>query len=86
MLLEMDFLFYYSSYDSKKKNEFRKHFISISGSDGLERWMRVVGIKNNVKLSRYFIWKKYGFCPSKTTFKERKDILNGKLDLFSVGL
>jgi hypothetical protein len=51
MLLEMDFLFYYSSYDSKKKNEFRKHFISISGSDGLERWMRVVGIKNNVKLS-----------------------------------
>ena len=86
MLLEMDVVFYYHSYDSKKLNEHRKHYISISGVDGLEKWMNTVGMKNLVKLSRYLIWNKFGFCPPNTTLEQRKDILNGKLDIFSVGL
>ena len=86
MLLEMDIVFYYHSHDSNKLNEQRKHYISISGIDGLEKWIEVVGIKNSVKLSRYLIWKKFGFCPPNTTLEQRKDILNGKLDIFSMGL
>jgi intein/homing endonuclease len=86
MLLEMDFLFYYTARDSKKNNESKRHSVSISGLDGLEKWMKVVGMKNTVKISRYLLWKKFGFCPSNTTLSQRKDILNGKLDIFSMGL
>jgi len=86
MLLEMDMVFYYYSSDSKKLNEHRKHYVSISGIDGLENWMDLIGMKNPVKLSRYLIWKTFGFCPSNTTLKQRKDILNGKLDISNVGL
>lgn len=86
MLFEMDIVFYYHSHDSKKLNEQRKHYISISGVDGLEKWMKMIGMKNSVKLSRYLIWKKFGFCPPHSSLLQRKDILNGKLDIYSKGL
>jgi len=85
MLLDMNLVFYYHSHDSKKSNENRKYYISISGVDGLEKWMNLIGIKNPVKLSRYLVWKKFGFCPPHTTLQQRKDILNGKLDINSMG-
>ena len=85
MLLDMNLVFYYHSHDSKKSNENRKYYISISGVDGLEKWMNLIGIKNPVKLSRYLVWKKFGFCPPHTTLQQRKDILNGKLDINSIG-
>jgi len=81
ILHKLDFLFNYHNEDSKKKGDNRKYIISISGLDGLEKWMRLIGIKNSVKLSRYLIWKKYGFCPPHTTLQQREDLLNGKLDI-----
>ncbi len=86
MLLEMDIVFYYHSRDSKKLNEHRKHYISISGIDDLEKWMKIIGIKNPVKLSRYLVWKKFEFCPPNTTLEQRKNILNGKLDIYNMSL
>jgi len=46
-------------------------------------WMQLVGMKNEVKLSRYRIWKKFGFCPTNLTFLQRSEILKGNLDLFN---
>lgn len=86
MLFQMDIVFYYHSYDSKKENESRKYYITISGIDGLERWMKFVGMKNPVKLSRYLVWKKFGFCPPNTSLKQREDILNGRLNIKDMGL
>ncbi len=86
ILHKLDFLFNYHSRDSKKEKEKRKYIISISGIDGLERWMRLVGMKNSVKLSRYFIWKKFGFCPTNLTLKQREEFLNGKLYSYNMGL
>ncbi len=85
MLMDMDIVFNYHSYDPKKLSESRKHYVSISGTDRLERWMKLIGMKNPVKLTRYLIWKKFDFCPSHTTLEQRKDILNGKLDIYSIG-
>ena len=48
--------------------------------------MELVGIKNNVKLSRYSVWKKFGFCPSRLSLKQREDVLNGKIDPYTLGL
>ncbi|MAG02783.1 hypothetical protein CMI42_05580 [Candidatus Pacearchaeota archaeon] len=86
VLHKLDFLFNYHNRDSKKIQEQRKYMISISGIDGLERWMKLVGIKNSVKLSRYLLWKRFGFCPTNTTLKQREDLLKGKLDNYNMGL
>ena len=85
ILHEMGIIFYYHMHDPKKKNEKREYFITINGIDGLNKWMELVGIKNPVKLTRYLIWKKFGFCPPNTTLQQREDILNGKLDIYNIG-
>lgn len=64
----------------KKSKEKKKFIIWIRGDERVERWMKLIGSKNPVKYSRYKVWKEYGFCPPKTTLKERKQILSGKLN------
>lgn len=55
-----------------------KYTIIINGSNRLKKWMKLVGMKNNSKLSKYIIWKTFGFCPPRKTLKEREDILKGR--------
>lgn len=85
ILHELDILFNYHCRDSKKSNENREYIITISGIDGLDKWMNLVGINNPVKLTRYLIWKKFGFCPTNTNLSQREDILKNKLDPYSIG-
>lgn len=84
MLHDLDITFNYHCRAPKKKNESREYILAISGLDGLEKWMDLVGTKNSVKLTRYLVWKKFGFCPSNTTLQQREDILNGKLDIYNI--
>ena len=51
----------------------------------MSTWMKLIGTKNLVKLSRYLVWKKFRFCPPHTTLQQREDILNEKLDINSIG-
>lgn len=44
-------------------------------------WMTKIGISNQVKLSRFEIWRAYGHCPSKTSYAERLSILAGKIKI-----
>ena len=74
-----------SVYNPKKEEDNRVYRITISWVERLEKWMDLVGSKNPVKFTRYFVWKKFGFCPPHTTLEQRKDILNGKVDIYSVG-
>lgn len=67
-------------YKSKKQTESLKYKLQIVGINNLERWMNVITPQNPVKVSRYIIWKKYGFCPTNTNYKERTKILKGELD------
>ena len=64
----------------KEKNWNDAIIFRLSGEKNLNLFMKEVGIKNPSKLSRYLIWKKFGFCPSKTTYQQRKNILSEKLD------
>jgi len=41
--------------------------------------MKIVGSKNPVKLSRYLVWKKFGYCPTGLTLKQRENLLKDKL-------
>ena len=77
MLHELDILFFYFNHDMKKQNEKRKYLITISGIDGLEKWTELIGMKNPVKLSRYLVWKKFGFCPTNTNPKTKRRYFKG---------
>ena len=70
---------------SKKVNENLRYAIVMNGVERLEKWMRLIGSKNSVKLSRYLVWKRFGFCPTNITLQQRKDILSGKLNIYSIG-
>ena len=58
----------------------------MSGNELLLKFFKKIGSKNSVKLSRFKIWEKFGFCPPHTTLKQREDILNDKLDIYNKGL
>lgn len=73
-------------YQPKDPRDSYKYRIIISGVERLNKWMDLIGMKNSVKFSRFKIWKKFGFCPPHTTLKQREDILNGKLNIYSSGL
>ena len=75
---------FYYGYQPKDRRDNYKHTLTISGPKKLEKWMELLGTKNPVKLSRYLVWKKFGFCPPHTTLKQREDFLNAKSDIYSV--
>lgn len=89
LLNKLNINFYKVLYKHKNNELWNKSFkFYICGVKSLNRWVKEVGFRNHCKYSRYLIWKKFGFCPSNTTYKQRKDILIGKLDpyLFYKGL
>jgi hypothetical protein len=67
------------SYKSMKENENKKFKLQIVGKDALELWMNLIGSKNPSKISRYLIWKRFGFCPPNTNYNQRINILEEKL-------
>ena len=69
----------------KRINENISYKITLNGIKNMEKWMEMIGSKNEIKLSRYRIWKKFGFCPTRLSFKQREDILKGKLDPYLLG-
>ena len=54
--------------------------ISLCGKNTLFRWISEISPANPIKLSRYYVWQKYGFCPPKTTYEQRQKILKGELN------
>lgn len=57
-----------------------RYRIWVFGNAQLQKWLKVVGSKNISKLTRYYIWDKFGFCPPNTTLKQRMMILNSQLN------
>jgi DNA-binding transcriptional regulator WhiA len=51
----------------------------ISGSKNLDKWMNVVGSSNNVHITKYLIWKKFGYVPPKISLDQRQKLLKKKI-------
>jgi hypothetical protein len=64
----------------KGKARLAPHRFEIKGLKNLKRWVKVVGFSNVGKLTRYEIWKRFGFCPTNISLSERVKILNGEID------
>lgn len=66
-----------------KSNEKDAHIVAIRGKERLNAWNKLVGFNNHAKITKYVIWKKFGFCPSYTSMEQRKLIISGKLNPLS---
>lgn len=54
--------------------------VYISGKRNINKWFDVVSPKNENHITKYRIWKEFGFCPPKSTLEQRKMILDGTLN------
>jgi hypothetical protein len=68
------------SVNKRYEKSYKTHVININGRSNLEHWMKQIGFSNPNHLTKYLIWKKYGFCPPYTTILERKQILKGDIN------
>ncbi len=57
--------------------------VVLSGGIQVNRWFELIGSKNPKHISKYQIWKKFGFCPPKTTLAERMQMLKKELSPYS---
>ena len=53
----------------------RKYKIQLNGRELTEKWINEIGIRNFNSISRYLVWKKFKYCPPKTTLKQRLKML-----------
>lgn len=67
-------------YKSKKINWKDQYILTIRGNERLVKWMEKIGFNNYAKLTKYYIWKKYGFCPTNLSLNQREFILKNKIN------
>lgn len=80
MLKQNNFSFFNNFYKPKKETENLRHSTILSGVKLMMNFLNEIGTKNPVKYSRYLVWKKYGFCPTKTTYTQRLKMVEGSLN------
>lgn len=84
----LGFKFCFHTYQPLKKTESLKYIYEINGINRVDNVVILVDPKNHTKISRYAVWKKFGFCPTNINYQQRMSILDGKLDpyIFYKGL
>ncbi len=83
LLLKLHNFKIYTCFNFKKKRYDKVHtsnLIDLNGVDQLELWMKIIGFNSRKHLTKYLIWKQFGFCPPNTSLPEREFILSDKLD------
>lgn len=83
--LNFKVIFYKEDYFDKRffKNSVR-YTIELAGKKNLKNFLSLIDFRNPRHLTKVAIWKKFGFCPPKTTLEQRKNILNGSLNISEV--
>ena len=65
-------------FDKRFHKVIESHIVKSSGQDNVVRWFELIGSRNPNYLSKYIIWKKFGFCPPNLDYNQRKEILEGR--------
>ncbi|MDH5443716.1 MAG: hypothetical protein OEX16_05395 [Hadesarchaea archaeon] len=63
-----------------KKEKHKSYVATITGAAQLELWMKEIRSSNPVHITKYQVWKKFGFCPTKTTLEQRLAMLSDELN------
>lgn len=57
----------------------KSYRLKICGGIQVNKWFNEIGSRSKKHLTKYNIWKKFGFCPPRTKLKDRKKILKNKV-------
>jgi len=49
----------------------------------VNKWFDMISSKNPKHLTKYQVWKEFGFCPPHTTLDQRKQILKKEISPYS---
>ena len=60
-----------------------KHQIELNGEKNIDVWFKILGFNSSKHLTKYSVWKNFGFCPPYTNIIERRKILKGEIDINS---
>ena len=59
------------NFDKRFNVNYERHSIYLSGKSNLHKWVLLIGYNNPRLITKYLMWKKFGFCPPNTTLKQR---------------
>ncbi|OGJ13371.1 hypothetical protein A3K82_00580 [Candidatus Pacearchaeota archaeon RBG_19FT_COMBO_34_9] len=65
---------------SNNRNNHNVYIIEINRLEDIKNFFGNILSKNQKHITKYLIWKKFGFCPPQTSIEQRKQILKNKLD------
>ncbi|MBL7055508.1 hypothetical protein ISS07_01195 [Candidatus Woesearchaeota archaeon] len=83
MLLDLGFSPRIQKPIQQRKNELPMHSVVMDTKKDVLKWLKEIGFRNLKHNTKVEIWEKFGFCPPKTTLKERRLILENELDPIS---
>ena len=62
------------------KNNSEAYSFVVNRKESIKKWFELVKPHNPKHLTKYQIWKKFGFIPPYTKLRDRRAILNGELN------
>ena len=69
---------------TKLRNNKDIHIVEINRLGDIKKFFNTLKPSNEKHNTKYLIWKEFGFCPPKTTIKQRKDILKKKINPYDL--
>jgi len=69
---------------SNNRNNSDVHILEINRLGNIKRFFEDIQPKNSKHITKYTIWKKWGFCPPNTTIIQRKDILKKNINPYDL--
>ena len=69
---------------SNNRNNNDAYILEINRINDIHRFFNEIKPANPKHITRYKIWKKFGFCPPYTTISQRKDMLKNKLNPYKL--
>jgi len=69
---------------SNRRNNHDVNILEINRIPNIKRFMEEISPENLKHITRYDVWKRFGFCPPHTTISQRKDILKNKLNPYNL--
>ncbi|MBI2632165.1 hypothetical protein HYW75_04120 [Candidatus Pacearchaeota archaeon] len=59
------------------------HNIRFDGSIQVNKWFKEIGSNSQKHITKYLVWKKFGFCPPRTRLTDRKKMLKNDLSPYT---
>jgi len=79
--LGFQYTFYKETYKDERTNKiYSKWCIDLNGKDNLIKLFEIIKPKNFNHISKYKIWKKYGFCPPKLNLIQRENMIKNRIN------